>query len=43
MGLFGKKKDKPEKRPSERNMLDNRDLKVKLADTALGLLVQGEE
>ena len=43
MGLFGKKKDKPEERPSERNMIDNRDLKVKLADTALGLLVQGED
>ena len=43
MGLFGKKKDKPEKRPSERNMIDNHDLKVNLADTALGLLVQGED
>lgn len=43
MGLFGKKKDKPEERPSERNMIDNRDLKMKLADAALGLLVQGED
>ena len=43
MGLFGKKKDKPEEKPSERNMMDNHDLKVNLANTALGLLVQGED
>ena len=43
MGLFGKKKDKPEEKPSERNMTDNHDLKVNLADTALGLLVEGED
>ena len=43
MGLFGKKKDKPEGNPSERNMIDNHDLKVNLANTALGLLVQGED
>ena len=43
MGLFGKKKDKPEANPSERNMIDNHDLKVNLANTALGLLVQGED
>ena len=41
MGLFGKKKDK--ENPSERNMIDNHDLKVNLANTALGLLVQGED
>ena len=43
MGLFGKKKEKPEEKPSERNMIDNHDLKVNLANTALGLLVQGED
>ena len=43
MGLFGKKKDKSEEKPSERNMMDNHDLKVNLANTALGLLVQGED
>ena len=43
MGLFGKKKDKHEANPSERNMIDNHDLKVNLANTALGLLVQGED
>ena len=41
MGLFGKKKDKGN--PSEHNMIDNHDLKVNLADTALGLLVEGED
>lgn len=41
MGLFGKKKDK--EKPSERDMMDNHDLKVNLANTALGLLVQGED
>ena len=43
MGLFGKKKNKPENQPSERNMIDDNDLKVNLANTALGLLVQGED
>ena len=43
MGLFGKKKEKPENKPSERNMIDNNDLKVNLANTALGLLIQGED
>ena len=42
MGLFGKKKDKQED-PSERNMIDNHDLKVNLANTALGLLAEGED
>ena len=41
MGLFGKKKDK--ENPTERNMIDNHDLKVNLANTALGLLVRGED
>ncbi len=39
MGLFGKKK----KQPAERNAIDDRNLKMTLADTALGLLVQGED
>lgn len=39
MGLFGKKK----KQPSERNALDDRNLKMNLADSALGLLVPGED
>ncbi len=39
MGLFGKKK----KQPVERNAIDDRNLKMNLADTALGLLVQGED
>lgn len=43
MGLFGKKKDKPEENPSERNVIDIHDLKVNLANTALGLLVEGED
>ena len=41
MGLFGKKKDKGN--PTERNMIDNHDLKVNLANTALGLLAEGED
>ena len=32
-----------EDQTSERNEIDNRDLKMNLADTALGLLVQGED
>lgn len=32
-----------EARPAERNEIDNHDLKIRLADTALGLLVQGED
>ena len=43
MGLFGKKKEKPEEKPSERNVIDNHDIKVNLANTALGLLAQGED
>lgn len=43
MGLFGKKKDMSENKPAERNVMDNHDLKVNLANTALGLLVQGED
>lgn len=43
MGLFGKKKDAPEGKPSERDVIDNHDLKVNLANTAIGLLVQGED
>lgn len=39
MGLFGKKK----KQPAERNALDDRNLKMNLADSALGLLVPGED
>lgn len=39
MGLFGKKKDAP----NERNEINNHDLKVNLANTALGLLAQGED
>ena len=39
MGLFGKKK----KQPAERNEINNRELKIKLADAALVLLVQGED
>lgn len=39
MGLFGKKKNQP----AERNAIDDRNLKMNLADTALGLLVQGED
>lgn len=42
MGLFGKKK-KQDDAPSERNEIDNHDLKVQLADTALGLLAEGED
>lgn len=37
MGLFGKKK------PRESNEIANSELKINLADTALGLLVQGED
>ncbi len=39
MGLFGKKK----KQPAERNAINDRNLKMNLADTALGLLVPGED
>ncbi len=39
MGLFGKKK----KQPAERNAIDDRNLKMTLADTALGLLVPDED
>ena len=41
MGLFGKKKKQDA--PGERNEIDTHDLKVQLADTALGFLVQGED
>lgn len=41
MGLFGKKKKQDA--PGERNEINNRNLKMQLADTALGLLVQGED
>lgn len=41
MGLFGKKKKQDA--PGERNEIGNHDLKVNLANTALGLLVQGED
>lgn len=41
MGLFGKKKQ--QETPGERNEINNHDLKVNLANTALGLLVQGED
>ncbi|MDE6727024.1 MAG: hypothetical protein K2J80_03670 [Oscillospiraceae bacterium] len=41
MGLFGKKKQ--QNVPGERNEINNHDLKVNLANTALGLLVQGED
>ncbi len=41
MGLFGKKKKR--ETPNERNAIDDRELKIKLADAALGLLVQGED
>lgn len=37
MGLFGKKK------PRESNEIANSELKINLADTALGLLVEGED
>ena len=47
MGLFGKKKEVSENKPGDmamvRNMMDNHDLKVNLADTAMGLLVRGED
>lgn len=39
MGLFGKKK----KQPAESNEINNSELKINLADTALGLLVEGED
>lgn len=39
MGLFGKKK----KQSAERNAIDDRELKINLADTALGLLAEGED
>ncbi len=38
MGLFGKKR-----KPRESNEINNSELKIKLADTALGLLAEGEE
>ena len=41
MGLFGKKKNK--NNPAEHDMMDNHDLKVNLANTAIGLLVKGED
>ncbi|MDE7362938.1 MAG: hypothetical protein K2N38_13500 [Oscillospiraceae bacterium] len=37
MGLFGKKK------PRESNEIGNSELKIKLADAALGLLAEGED
>ena len=37
MGLFGKKK----KQPAESNEINNSELKIKLADTALDLLAEG--
>lgn len=37
MGLFGKKK------PRESNEIGNSQLKINLADTALGLLAEGED
>ncbi len=39
MGLFGKKK----KQPAESNEINNSELKIKLADTALDLLAEGED
>lgn len=41
MGLFGKKKKQDA--PKERDEMNNHDLKVNLANTALQLLVQGED
>lgn len=38
MGLFGKKK-----KPAEHNLISDKQLKENLADTALGLLVKGED
>lgn len=37
MGIFGKNK------PHESNEIGNRELKINLADTAIGLLVEGED
>ena len=39
MGLFDKKKQHPQ----ERNAINDGELKMQLADTALSLLVQGED
>ncbi len=39
MGLFGKKKKQDA--PQERNEIDNRDLKMNLADTAMSILEAG--
>ncbi len=38
MGLFGKKR-----KPRESNEINNSELKIKLADTALGLLAEGAD
>lgn len=39
MGLF----DKKNQQPQERNVINDGELKMQLADTALSLLVQGED
>lgn len=41
MGMFGKNKEPQQ--PKERNAIGDPNLKMQLADTALGLLVQGED
>lgn len=43
MSLFNKKKNEQPQNPGEHNAIGDRDLKMNLADTALGLLVQGED
>ena len=40
MGMFDKFKGK-QKEPKETNEIENRELKVNLADTAMGMLEQG--
>lgn len=43
MGLFNKKKNEQPQNSGEQNAIGDHNLKMQLADTALGLLVQGED
>ena len=43
MELFKKKGKQPEEKTAERNCIEDRELKMNLANTAVGLLVPGED
>ncbi|MCI8653999.1 MAG: hypothetical protein HFF11_09955 [Angelakisella sp.] len=43
MGIFGKDSKKKQKNPNERNLIGDRQVTANLANTALGMLAQGED